>query len=324
MRNRVRGVCILFAVIYFVHGHSLFCDEKKDNAVDEKTIRSLIVQLSDDSFEKREAAQKSLADIGLLALPFVQKALKESKDAEVLERARYLLEDMQKTGLIASQTEFYHDFRKAGITKEKFALAGPNAGLRVLTEPQGLRITLPAEPSKKYDGVGVSAKFGIMGDFEVTASYEVIDAPKPMSGRGVGVEFYLMIDSAKRDAIIVTHSFRQNGTQAYECTRVAANDQGRRQMSFNFESPADCKTGALRMIRVGSKAMFAYRSEKDKDFRPLASVAVATDDVRYLRIGANPGSGPNAIDVRVLDLRVRATPADALTKLPDNKTAPKK
>src|SRR5207302_10068817 len=56
------------------------------DAVDDKTIRALIAELGDESFVKREAAQKRLSAIGAAALPLLQTAAKESADAEVRER----------------------------------------------------------------------------------------------------------------------------------------------------------------------------------------------------------------------------------------------
>ena len=56
--------------------------------MDEKTLRALITQLGDASFDKREAANKRLADIGAPALLLLKKTAKESDDAEVRERAR--------------------------------------------------------------------------------------------------------------------------------------------------------------------------------------------------------------------------------------------
>ena len=64
-------------------------------SVDEKAIRALIAQLSDDAFVKREAAQKRLAEIGGLALELLKKAAKESPDAETRERATQLIELIQ-------------------------------------------------------------------------------------------------------------------------------------------------------------------------------------------------------------------------------------
>ena len=68
-------------------------DGKKDTA-DEKTIRALVVELSDDSFDKREAAQKRLAALGEPALALIRTAAKESKDLEARERLGQLIRDI--------------------------------------------------------------------------------------------------------------------------------------------------------------------------------------------------------------------------------------
>jgi WD40 repeat protein len=61
--------------------------QAKKDGVDDKTIRDLITQLGDDSFDKREEAAKKLADIGEPALGLLRKAAKEVGDAEIRERA---------------------------------------------------------------------------------------------------------------------------------------------------------------------------------------------------------------------------------------------
>jgi hypothetical protein len=68
-------------------------DARKD-LPDEKAIRALIAQLGDDSFEKRETAQKRLAVIGLPALELVRKAAKEAADQETRERAAQLVREI--------------------------------------------------------------------------------------------------------------------------------------------------------------------------------------------------------------------------------------
>jgi WD40 repeat protein len=71
-------------------------DAKKE-AVDEKTIRGLIVQLGDDAFDKRESADKRLGEIGEPALDFLKKAVKDSADPEVRERASSLVLAITRT-----------------------------------------------------------------------------------------------------------------------------------------------------------------------------------------------------------------------------------
>src|SRR5262245_6493446 len=58
---------------------------------DEKTIRKLIVDLGDNSFEKREAADKSLFELGRPALPWLRKAVTDASDLEARERAAKLV-----------------------------------------------------------------------------------------------------------------------------------------------------------------------------------------------------------------------------------------
>ncbi len=69
--------------------------QPKKETVDEKTLRALITQLGDASFDKREAANKRLADIGAPALLLLKKTAKESDDAEVRERALKIIDGIE-------------------------------------------------------------------------------------------------------------------------------------------------------------------------------------------------------------------------------------
>jgi WD40 repeat protein len=63
---------------------------EQSQKVDEKTIRELIKQLGDDSFDKREEADKQLAAIGEPALELLRQAAKDGPDAELRQRADQL------------------------------------------------------------------------------------------------------------------------------------------------------------------------------------------------------------------------------------------
>ena len=63
--------------------------------VDEKTIRALIDDLGHDSFERRELAEKRLAQIGEPALRLLGEAAERSSDFEVRERAEKLMANIQ-------------------------------------------------------------------------------------------------------------------------------------------------------------------------------------------------------------------------------------
>ena len=55
-------------------------------------INALIEQLGDDSFEKREAASKALADIGVPAVRFLRKAAATSNELEIRRRAERVIQ----------------------------------------------------------------------------------------------------------------------------------------------------------------------------------------------------------------------------------------
>jgi hypothetical protein len=60
--------------------------------VDEKRLAQLIADLDSDSFEAREKASAELAELGLAALPALQKAVKDTESMEVRMRAQRLLD----------------------------------------------------------------------------------------------------------------------------------------------------------------------------------------------------------------------------------------
>jgi WD40 repeat protein len=63
----------------------------EQDTADEKTIRALIAQLGDESFQKREEAEKKLVAVGKPALALLKKAAAEHGDAEVRERTAHVL-----------------------------------------------------------------------------------------------------------------------------------------------------------------------------------------------------------------------------------------
>jgi hypothetical protein len=282
------------------------------NTVDEKAIRALIAQLSDDAFVKREAAHKRLAEIGGPALELLKNAAKESPDAETRERATQLIELIQESGLQVVRVDFYHDFRKNGYPLDKFRPNGPNAAKWIKSEPEGLRITIPADKATSPAAAGVATAFTIKGDFEITVGYQILSTDLPQTGYGVGLEVYLMTDTRAKEAIAFDRRILPGGSDVYACSRNTTDAQGQRQFMGQGDMPAKGKAGRIRITRIGSKAVFAVEDELSKGFRVLYRVGLGMEDVSLLRFSANPGRGLIAVDLRIHDLRVRCADADAL------------
>jgi WD40 repeat protein len=69
----------------------------KSEAAADKTIRALVADLSDDSFENRDLAQKRLAAVGEPALELLRQAASDSNDVEVRERASQLVRQIENS-----------------------------------------------------------------------------------------------------------------------------------------------------------------------------------------------------------------------------------
>ena len=104
---------------------------------DEKTIRALITQLGDDSFEKREAATKALAAIGLPAFELLRKAAASGADQELRERAAKLAKEMNQ-------------LRFGPTVKDKLwgNSVDPDGDCRFLLELNQLHIWIPGTPHR--------------------------------------------------------------------------------------------------------------------------------------------------------------------------------
>jgi WD40 repeat protein len=170
--------------------------------------------------------------------------------------------------------------------------------------------------------VGVAAKFGIKGDFELTAGFEIVEAEPPKEGRGVYFELYLMTETSSGEALSFNRMVLQDGREVYASARMSSNKAGGRNIIFQGEEiPAPRKSGQLRITRLGSKIFLSVREDAGANFRVLYRAELGAEDVKFLRLGANPGGGPHAVDLRIHDLRVRVAGAEAV-KNPYQKSGP--
>ncbi len=303
--SRIAGPVFVFALTTALIAVGQGPQESKSPPADEKTIRSLIADLGSESFDKRDAAHKRLLKIGGPALELLEGAAKNSADAEARERATQLIEAFQELHLLRFRAEFYHDFRK-GLPKGSIRLAGPSADKIIRPEPEGLRI---AAGETNKDAIGVAVELSVKGDFEITAGYEIISVGPKQSRRGF--ELYLMSDTPTKEALAFDRATSRDGQEVYVCSRMTTIDGKRANTYQGNDVPAFGKAGHLRIVRVGTKAILSVQ-EDGKEPRAVHRVELGKEDLALLRLAANPGGVPNAVDLRLRDIRVRCADADAL------------
>ena len=179
---------------------------------------------------------------------------------------------------------------------------GIDAGQYVKREADGLRITLPAGAGKK-GAVGIAGRFPLRGDFEVTATYELIDGPEP--ARLASMILYAdFTEPANLASIQRARRAGEGNIYALHglISRLGRTDRWERTF------PTEGRTGKLRILRRGSQLCFLVADGPSDEFRLLHRATCNTSDVRTVRavVDVQTASAPYPVDVRWLDLTIRA------------------
>jgi hypothetical protein len=200
--------------------------------------------------------------------------------------------------------EFRHNFRDAKLDDRLFRLIGPEAMARIKADPEGLRMTLPAE-QEKPDRIGLKTAFGVRGDFTVTAAYQILKADRPKAGAGVGFLLYLLADTPTESGFAFFRVQRVKEGDSYMCSRRTVIGPGKRKEE-NDILPAAGASGQLRVARAGSEITVSVAEGDGGDFRELRRYEFGRGDLKYVEATAYPGRTANAVDLRVTDLHIRA------------------
>jgi LPXTG-motif cell wall-anchored protein len=206
----------------------------------------------------------------------------------------------------AASDEVYQDFRGKELNPAVFRQEGPSAPLLLKPEPEGLRITLPAEGIARP--VGISFVVPLKGDFEVTTRYEFLRLERPNGGFGAGFSIYVATDSPTKEALEFFHFVRPSGAEAYGCAALTTRPDGRRGIipgAVTGDFPAQGKSGQMRVTRVGPEVSLSAAPEGESEFKTLYRFNLGSADVTLVRLAATPGNAPNPVDLRVRDLRIR-------------------
>lgn len=189
-------------------------------------------------------------------------------------------------------------------------------------EAAGARITLPAGQGK-LPTTGIAANFKIKGDFEITVSYEVLNAEQPSEGYGVGVSMFVAIVPETMDAVSLARRIPRKGPAVFMSDRMKPEETKVNHVVKTM--PSKAPAGRLRIQRSGSMVRFLVAEGDNTDFVPInqgdakdlmPEVEFGADEIRYFQVGGDAGDSQSALDLRLFDLSVRAEELPNLIELP--------
>jgi hypothetical protein len=200
--------------------------------------------------------------------------------------------------------EYRCDFRD-GRYDYRWLHLEPNGPLASLAKPdrRGLRIAIP--PRTDCSGVGAFTLFGVHGDFEVTASFEILRADRPREGDGVGPELYLRAVDGWDHYASMARMLRAEHAEPQ--LRVAWGEKGDgRPRSPGARDRTDLKAGRFRIARAGSTIHYLVAAKGSDAFREVAENEFGTGDLNTVRLMALVNGSEAALDVLWADLTIRA------------------
>jgi DNA-directed RNA polymerase subunit RPC12/RpoP len=211
------------------------------------------------------------------------------------------------------QVEFYQDFRNNKPMLPEFHLFGPDRDDVATFEPAGLRITLPKTRNNNQP-LSVGAKFVINGDFEITGTYELLNADAPTDGYGVGISLNIGTTKDRNTFLKMARLMRPKTGSVHmaEYWTKGANDWKGPQV------PTEIRSGQLRLVREGAKASCQVSEGAGKEFTTVFEKAdFPKEDIHHMVFQVTDGNKPGYnVDARLIDLRVRYGRLDAVADLP--------
>jgi hypothetical protein len=200
--------------------------------------------------------------------------------------------------------EYRCDFRD-GRYDYRWLHLEPNRPIASVAKPdrRGLRITIP--PKTDCLGVGAFTLFGVHGDFEVTASFEVLNAERPREGGDVGPELDLQTVDGWGSYVSMGRMLRASDAEPQLLIARGEKVDGGIQHHGNREK-TDLKAGRFRIARVGSTVHY-FVAPKDSDaFHQVGEDEFGTKDIARVRVMAQVNESRAALDVLWKDLTIRA------------------
>jgi len=193
--------------------------------------------------------------------------------------------------------EFRHRFGVEPAGSRAIKRIGPP---QAFTDTEaGLLVKLPAGRTQ----AGVETLFGVSGDFEITAGYELVDVPQPDHGYGSGV--ILRLGKAhSEDFAAVGRRRRRNGTDSFN-TNFSTWNGNDFEHDQKFHD-AEHQQGELRVVRNGTMLTYLVKEGDAETFRKLRDLDFGTVPLESIRFLGDTGGSRKEVTVRLKHLAVRA------------------
>ncbi|HTU91097.1 MAG TPA: hypothetical protein VMF69_13550 [Gemmataceae bacterium] len=189
------------------------------------------------------------------------------------------------------------------LLRTRFATYGYWPRQAVFLEAAGFRLRLP-------DGVagvtqtGLYSLFALSGDCEATLTYELLDVAPPQGGYGSGVG--LAFDLGEGDGRgTIQRVYRKDQGSGYVLQTVPGESKGNMREVDRFV-PTVSRRGRIGLRRIKKELIFLHADAPADPLQEVDRLSFTDRTIRTVRVFADPGGSPTAVDVRVSQIEIRA------------------
>ncbi len=193
---------------------------------------------------------------------------------------------------------------KPAAYRTRFGMYGHMPQSHIGTEQfAGLRFRLPGGVPE-ITQTGIYSYFELSGDCEVILTYELLNVAPPRGGYGSGLG--LAFDAGEGVGRGAIQRFLRAGEgEGYLLQAVPEGSRGEVTALERFVL-ATAKRGRMGLRREGKELVFLAADGPNAALEEVDRVPFSTGTIRAVRVFADTGGSPTALDVRVRDLQVRA------------------
>src|SRR5205807_2493745 len=186
-----------------------------------------------------------------------------------------------------------------------FAAFGHSPKQTITREAKGLRIRLPAV-TKGVPQTGLYSYFSLVGDFEISMTYDLLAVPPPQ--KGYGVTCGLGLDAAESgETVNFMRGYQMGKFSGYVVSWGKKDETGKVNYEGNNKQfPSAAKSGRLMLRREGPDIICLASDNTWDAPRELYRLPLTDSTVRPLRVFADSGGSPTPMDVRIGQLKVKA------------------
>jgi hypothetical protein len=165
-----------------------------------------------------------------------------------------------------------------------------------------LHIQLPAGV-KDVGQTGLYSHVVLAGDFSVEASYSWASVPVPTEGYGMSCGIAIDTHGPAGNVSLTRNYSRQKGGSGYAVTRGVPVDE---EMKYETTiHPSKAKSGRL-ILRREKEEIVCLAADGKSEPQELCRVPFTKGTVHQVRVYADPGGSPTALDAWLGNLRIQA------------------